>query len=140
MNRIHCASLFSFALVFILSTACLTLFPRSPAATPTEKWVEPERGPLKFTPLTLPNAKVGVPYEARIEVTQNVTPVGEFMVDLETLPPGLVLNMDEADHDIAKITGVPEKAGTYTFRIDVWCYGTMVNGQMGSQEYTIVVE
>jgi hypothetical protein len=111
------------------------LFPETPAATPTDA-----RGPLKFEPASLPNAKVGVPYEVQIEVTQNVTPVGEFMVEPESLPPGLELHMNEEDHDIATITGVPETVGTYTFRVNVWCYGTMVNGQMGSQEYTIIVE
>jgi len=140
MNETRWTSLFSLVLVFALSTACLTLFPRSPESTPTEDWVEPERGPLKFDPPEIPNAKVGVPYEVQIEVTQNVTPVGEFMVDPITLPPGLELTMDENVHDIARITGIPEKAGTYTFRVDVWCYGTMVNGQMGSKEYTMIVE
>ena len=140
MNRTRWTSLFSLLLVFALSAACLTLFPRSPESTPTEEWNEPERGPLKFDPPTLPNAEVGVPYEAQIEITQNVTPVGDFIVDPNTLPPGLQLIMDEEVHDIATITGVPEKAGTYTFRVDVWCYGTMVSGQAGSKEYTIIVE
>jgi hypothetical protein len=135
MNRTHRTSLFGLLLVFVWSTACLTLFPETPAVTPTDA-----RGPLKFEPASLPNAKVDVPYEVQIEVTQNVTPVGQFMVEPETLPPGLELTVDEKDHDIARINGVPETAGTYTFRIDVWCYGTMVSGQMGSKEYTIIVE
>jgi hypothetical protein len=125
-------------LIFVLSTACLTLFPDSPKATPTEE--RDERGPLNFNPDSLPNAKEGVHYEVQIEVTQNVTPVGDFMVKPETLPPGLELVIVEGVADTARITGTPAKAGTYTFRIDVWCYGTMVNGQMGSKEYTIVVE
>ncbi len=140
MNRTHWTSLFFLILAFALSTACLTLFPRSSAPTPTEGWHEPERGPLKFDPSELPNAKVGVPYEVQIKVSENVTPVGDFMVDPETLPPGLELVIVKEVHDTAKITGTPKEAGTYTFHIDVWCYGTMVNGQMGSQKYTIIVE
>jgi hypothetical protein len=135
MKGAHKRILFSLMLVFAVSTACLTLFPETPEPSPTE-----ERGPLKFDPPSLPDAKVGVPYEAQIEVTENVTPVGDFIVDPETLPPGLELNMDEAIHDIARISGVPEKAGSYTFTVHVWCYGTMVSGQAGSKEYTIVVE
>src|SRR5512138_684098 len=140
MNQTRWVSFFSLISIFALSTACLTLFPRSPQPTPTEFWHEPERGPLEFDPSELPNAKVGVPYEVQIRVTQNVTPVGNFMVDPETLPLGLELIIVKDVHDTAKITGTPEKAGTYTFRIDVWCYGTMVPGQAGSQEYTIAVE
>jgi hypothetical protein len=136
MNRTHWTSLFSLILVFALNTACLTLFPQSTESAPTEQ----ERGPLEFDPSTLPNAKVGVPYEVQINVSQNVTPVGDFMVDPKTLPPGLELTIVKDVRDTAKIAGTPEKAGTYTFRIDVWCYGTMVNGQIGSKEYTIVVE
>ncbi len=140
MNRKHWISLFSLILVFAVSTACLTLFPRPSEPAPTFEWEESERGPLKFDPPSLPNAEVGIPYEAQIEITENVTPVGEFIVDPETLPPGLELLIVDDLEDTARITGVPEKAGTYTFTINVWCYGTMVSGQMGSKEYTIVVE
>jgi hypothetical protein len=127
-------------LIFVLSTACLTLFPHSSEPTPTSEWDEPEREPLEFNPSSLPNAKVDVPYVVEIKVTKNVTPVGDFMIDPNILPPGLELIILEDVADTARITGVPEKAGTYTFTINVWCYGTMVSGQMGSKEYTIVVE
>ncbi len=140
MNRTYWVSFFSLILIFALSTACLAFFPPSPTPTPTPtKWVD-ERPALEFVPSELPNAKVGVPYEVQIKITKNVTPVGNFMLDAKTLPPGLELTILKDVRDTAEITGTPEKAGTYTFRIDVWCYGTMVNGQMGSKEYTIVVE
>ncbi len=140
MNRAHWVSFFSLISIFALSTACLAFFPPSPTPTPTPtKWVD-ERPSLEFVPSELPNAKVGVPYEVQIRITKNVTPVGNFMLDAKTLPPGLELTILKDVRDTAEITGTPEKAGTYTFRIDVWCYGTMVNGQMGSKEYTIVVE
>ncbi len=139
MNRTR-RSLFYLILVFALSTACLTLFPEPTEPSPTEELDDTVRGPLKFDPPTLPNAKVGVPYEVEIKVTENVTPVGDFMVDPETLPPGLELIIVEGVADTAKITGIPEKVGTYTFAIDVWCYGTNISGQTGGKKYTIVVE
>ena len=139
MDRTRWISL-SLILVFVLSTACLTLFPQSPEPTPTFEWEQPEREPLKFDPPSLPNAKVDVPYAVEIKITKNVTPVGDFVVDPKMLPLGLELVIVEDVADTARITGVPEKAGTYTFTINVWCYGTMVSGQMGSKEYTIVVE
>ncbi len=138
MNWTRWRSIFSVIVVLALSAACLTLFPRSSEPTPTADRHEP--GPLRFEPQELPKAKVGLPYEAEIKITRNVTPVGDFIVDPNTLPPGLELIFSKDVKDTARITGIPEKTGTYTFRVDVWCYGTMVNGQMGSQEYTIVVE
>ena len=140
MNRTRWVSLFSLVLVFVLSTACLIFSPPPPEPSPTPFWDDTVRGPLKFEPDSLPNAKVDVPYEAQIKITQNETPVGHFIVDPATLPPGLELIIVKDGANTARITGVPEKAGTYTFRIDVWCYGTMVSGQTGSKEYTIVVE
>jgi len=134
MNQIRWRSLFSLILVFALSTACLTLFPESS----TEE--RDERGPLKFDPPSLPNAEAGVSYEAEIRVTQNVTPVGEFIIEPDTLPPGLELVIVEEVADTARIIGIPEEAGTYTFSVQVWCYGTQVSGQTGSKKYTIVVE
>jgi hypothetical protein len=142
MNRTRWTSLYYLILVFALSTACLTLFPRSPEPTPTEpeEWFEPNIEPLIFEPLSLPNARVGVPYEVEIKVTGNVTPVGGVTVDPDTLPSGLELVFDEDGTDTARITGIPEEAGTYSFHIDVWCYGTQVSGQTGGKEYTIEVE
>ncbi|MBI5839753.1 MAG: hypothetical protein HZB19_06595 [Chloroflexi bacterium] len=126
-------TLFTAFLALAFGTACLTLFP-------TDERIQPERGPLKFDPETLPNAQVGVPYEVEIKVTQNVTPVGDFSVAPERLPLGLELVMAEDVGDTARITGTPEELGTFTFVVSVWCYGTNVSGQAGDMEYTIVVE
>jgi len=120
-------------LVLVVGMACQTLLP-------SDEWIESDRGPLKFDPVSLPSAQVGVPYEAEIKVTENVTPVGDFSVAPDTLPPGLELAIEEEVADTAKITGIPEEAGTYTFTVSVWCYGTNVSGQTGEMEYTIVVE
>jgi hypothetical protein len=46
----------------------------------------------------------------------------------------------EGEDDTAKISGVPEEAGTFTFTVRVWCYGTNVSAQQGEKEYSILVE
>ena len=93
---------------------------------------------LQFEPDTLPASQMGAPYEAEIRVTQNVTPVGKFSISKGALPAGLELV--DIEGDAAKISGIPEEAGTFTFTVRVWCYGTSVDGQVGEKEYSIVVE
>lgn len=96
-------------------------------------------GPLKFEPEGLPSAQVDVPYEAEIRITQNSTPVGDITISVGALPAGLEL-VKLAGEDAAKISGIPNETGTFTFTVHVWCYGTMVSGQTGEKEYEIVVE
>jgi hypothetical protein len=93
---------------------------------------------LLFEPDILPDAQMGAPYEVEIRITQNGTPVGEFSISKGALPAGLELV--DIEGDAAKISGIPEEVGTFTFTIRVWCYGTSVNGQTGEKEYSIVVE
>jgi hypothetical protein len=95
---------------------------------------------LKFDPPTLPPAQLGVPYEVEIKISENRTPAGDFSVAPDALPPGLELIKVEDVPDTARITGTPTQAGTYTFTISVWCYGTNVSGQTGEKDYTLVVE
>ncbi len=96
------------------------------------------REPLVFNPDKLPDAQVGIPYEVAISISQNQTPAGDISVSDGTLPPGLELVYVQAE-DTAKITGTPTEAGTSTFTISVWCFGTSVNGQTGDKQYTLVV-
>lgn len=96
------------------------------------------RGPLKFSPDALPEAQVGIAYETRISISQNVTPAGEFSLSEGTLPKGLALEKVEGE-DAVRIFGTPQEAGTFKFRVFVWCYGTNVNGQTGERDYSIVV-
>ena len=98
----------------------------------------PPRGPLKFEPAVLPEASVGVSYDAKIAISDNATPAGAFSVSEGTLPGGLVLEKIEGE-DAARISGTPQEAGTFTFRVFVWCYGTNVSGQVGEKEYTLTV-
>lgn len=99
----------------------------------------PERGPLVFQPDSLPPAQTGVPYEVRISISGNVTPAGSFSVQENTLPPGLALEMLKGEN-AARIFGTPTAAGTYKFKVLVWCYGTNVSGQTGEKDYTLVVK
>jgi hypothetical protein len=51
------------------------------------------------------------------------------------------LKLEYTEHDrFVKITGIPEKAGIYKFKIYAYCLGTNVSGQTGEMEYTIVVK
>ena len=98
-----------------------------------------ERPPLAFSPLELPDAHVGRPYEVTITVSGNETPVFRMSVDSAELPPGLTLQYEEHE-SIARIEGVPEKAGEFEFAVSADCLGTMRNGQTGEQRYILLVK
>ncbi len=53
----------------LLSIACVLFYPRG--------------GALKFEPDKLPAAKVGLPYEAKIHVTENRMPAGLELTKVE---------------------------------------------------------
>ena len=97
------------------------------------------RGPLQFQPDTLLAAQAGSAYEARVSISDNATPAGQFSVSEGTLPPGLTLETLQGENT-ARISGTPTQAGTYKFKIFVWCYGTNISGQTGEKEYTLVVK
>ena len=128
-------------LMVMMSLAC-SLFTRftGVTATPTFNYIfTPSTIPLKIEPDSLPNAQTGVAYEVEIRVSDNVTPVNNVSISSGTLPAGLELVF--VDHvDGAKISGVPEETGTFTFTVVVGCKGTMVYGQTAEKEYVIVVE
>lgn len=96
---------------------------------------------LLFTPPDVPEASAGVPYDVEILVSQNETPVYTMYISEGTLPQGLVFEFDENAHDDkARISGVPEESGTFTFKVFAGCLGTNTSGQTGEWEYTIVVK
>ena len=109
----------------ILSISCVLFYPAG--------------GALQFEPEKLPDARLGVEHETKIHVTENRTPVGNFGLSKGALPAGLELIKLEDEEDMASIRGVPQEAGTYTFTVSVWCYGTNVSGQTGEKEYSLVV-
>ena len=94
---------------------------------------------LQFSPTTLPDAQVGSPYAATITVSQAATPVGDASIQDGALPAGLVIAAD-GPTDTIHISGTPTVAGTFRFTISVWCLGTQVSGQTGTQGYTLVVK
>ena len=127
--------------IVILSLACsvFTRFTRT-EATPTFNYVfTPVLTPLKIEPDFLPKAQTGVEYEVEIRVSDNVTPVNNVSVSSGTLPAGLELVFVDGV-DGAKISGVPEETGTFTFTVSVSCFSTMVVGQTAEKEYVVVVE
>ena len=129
------------AFIVMMSLAC-SVFTRltRTEATPTSDYIfTPSTVRLQFAPDSLPNAQTGVEYEAEIRVSDYVTPVDTIFVSSGTLPAGLELVFVDGE-DGAKISGIPEEAGTFTFTIYVGCKGTMVPGQNAEKEYVIVVE
>jgi hypothetical protein len=126
-------------LPMIISASC-SLFTRGETATPTPDYIfEPITTPLKVEPDSLPNAQTGVAYEVEIRVSDNVTPVSSVFISSGTLPAGLELVFVDGE-DAAKIGGVPEETGTFTFKVLVSCFGTMVSGQTLEKDFQIVVE
>jgi len=127
--------------IVMMSLACsvFTRFTRS-EATPTFNYIfTPVLTPLKIEPDSMPNAQTGVEYEVEIRVSDNVTPVDNVSISSGTLPAGLELVFVDGV-DGAKISGVPEETGTFTFTVSVSCFSTMVVGQSAEREYVIVVE
>jgi len=98
------------------------------------------RPALQFSPTTLPDAQVGSAYAATITVSQAATPVGGASVQDGALPAGLQLALAKEPINTIQISGTPTVAGTFSFTIYVWCYGTNVSGQTATQEYTLVVK
>lgn len=124
----------------VLASISCSLFIRpEPTPEPDPYYFVPVTDPLVFEPETLSVAQVGVMYEAEIHITGNVTPVSDFFISKGSLPIGLEFVKVESE-DTAKISGIPEETGTFTFTVDAWCFGTMVPGQIGQMEYAIVVE
>jgi len=125
-------------LILLASFACKALTPT--AAAPTPDYIFPEvTTPLKIEPASLPKGQLGADYEVQIRVSDNVTPINSVFLSEDTLPAGLELVYVDGD-DSFTIRGVPEETGSFTFTVFVSCVGTMVSGQTGQMEYTIIVE
>jgi len=101
--------------------------------------VRSERPPLTFTPDELPDAQVGRPYEIIIEVFGNETPVFQIVVSEGELPEGLLLEYELETSDSATLSGVPVGKGEYEFTIKASCLGTNRSGQIGEQQYILLV-
>ena len=113
-------------LLILLSSGCtlLTIF----------------RPNLVLTPDTLPDAIVGQPYNIKISVSKEETPVGGTSIKVGELPSGLKMQKLDGKGEIAEISGTPTTAGSYEFTFDAWCYGTSVSGQTIEKKYKILVK
>jgi hypothetical protein len=98
------------------------------------------RSELEFSPATLTDAQVGSPYAATITVSQAATPVGGASISDGALPAGMDLELAKEPVDTIQISGTPTVAGSFSFTISVWCYGTQVSGQTATKQYTLVVK
>ena len=65
-----------------------------------------------LNPQALPNAAVGVPYSAPILGPPCPSQCSNYIIILNSLPPGLTVNQSTGS-----ISGVPTTTGTYAFRI-----------------------
>ena len=69
-----------------------------------------------------------------------MTPVAGASVQDGALPAGFDLALVKEPDNTIQISGTPTVAGTFSFTIEVWCYGTNVGGQTATQGYTLVVK
>ena len=126
--------------LIVMGTLACSLFTRTQETPTPDPYIFPEvTTPLKIEPDSLPNAQTGVEYEVEIRVSDNVTPVSSVFISDGTLPAGFELVFVDDEGSIT-ISGTPEETGTFTFTVFISCVGTMVAGQTGEKEYTIIVE
>ena len=134
-------SLFVFIAILLTFSASIACSLFLPAAKPTEEsepYFGPTGGPLKFLPDALPEAQVGTTYDEEIRISLNNTPVGDFFISDGVLPEGLEFTFLEGE-DAATVNGTPTEAGTFTFTVSAWCFGTQVSGQTGEKTYSLTV-
>lgn len=89
---------------------------------------------LQVSPAVLPDGTLGQPFEARVTVHDNQTPLGGGRVLSGALPPGLRLAKVE-NGDTLPIQGVPTRAGSFAFELELWCFGTNLRGQNATRKY-----
>ena len=93
---------------------------------------------LEVSPSKLPDGTVGQQFQALITVGNNDTPLGGARLLSGELPPGLKLGEVEND-DTLPIRGVPEQSGSFSFQLELWCYGTNFSGQTATRSYDITI-
>ena len=94
---------------------------------------------LTFTPDKLPAAHVGQRYDQQIHIGNARTPVDSVTITSGRLPAGLTLTKLPGDANTAEISGTPTAAGTASFTVQVYCFGTNTTGQSGKRDYTLTV-
>ncbi|MHC1781832.1 MAG: hypothetical protein AB9891_03530 [Anaerolineaceae bacterium] len=94
---------------------------------------------LTFSPVELPAAQKGIPYDVQLEIGNVETFAGHYEITEGQLPPGLTLERVKRENTV-KITGVPLEEGLYPFVLFVQCAGTNDPGQEGKMKYAIEVK
>lgn len=94
---------------------------------------------LKFTPIDLPDAQNGVPYQVEISVENVITDVAQFSVIAGELPAGLSLERVPNENRV-KIIGTPTATGTFVFTLEAVGNATNDPGQVGDHIYQIIVK
>ena len=69
--------------------------------------------PVSITAATLPSAKAGVSYDARIEASGTCITLWELRPDSSV--PSWLKYSNSIQHNICNLSGIPTKTGTYTF-------------------------
>ena len=95
--------------------------------------------PLTFDTTTLPDARVGEPYQAQITVRNPAGSLSDLpFTSTGTLPPGLTL-YNYASGTPGGLRGTPTTSGTYSFTVSSGGYCTMAGCNRGKQDYTLTV-
>ena len=95
--------------------------------------------PLTFAPTTLPDGRVGQPYEVQITATYPAGSISDLpFTTTGTLPPGLEVYRYQNGIP-GGIRGTPTTAGSYGFTMKSAGYCTMGGCVSGEHDYTIVV-
>ena len=129
----------AFALmIFLIGVSC-SQFWSTPAPTSAPGTPDNEDYTLHFSPDILPDARQGIPYEVKVQVTNDKTFVAQFTVKDGSLPPGLALERVPSE-DAVLIKGIPTESGTFAFTLNIICFGTNDPGQEGDHPYQIVVK
>jgi len=91
--------------------------------------------PIITTPSPLPNARVGVPYEVALNVSEGSVNIPTGVAnwgDLRMLPPGLTFL---AKNQGTVISGIPTTAGSYYFPINVG-----YDGKSASKQFSLTID
>lgn len=94
------------------------------------------RSAPEIQPGSLPDAHVGTPYTATINVTQHNAPVAG--IGATGLPEGMELNHENRESH-AELIGTPVRAGDYKIQVSAGTYGTMCAGQQAEREISLKV-
>ena len=100
---------------------------------------------MEVLPKSLPNAKVGNPYYAKIEVWGGKVIDYSFYYDIKPENSGLELSIpsyfeSHVSYNDLEVKGVPKVAGTISIELSGLTYATMCPGSKFNKTYIIKIE